>query len=158
VFRFEPGHYLAFEGTLRWIAYLATWMWLHLHEELAAFAYSWYLLPQYAVSVVFFVWYLALAKRGRETLAWRAAYVVCALAPLVGLVVEQVLAGPFAGPRALWGQICDAGLQVLAVVAGMLSDLRRKRHWSHWAVGVSAVIATTSLIAFYAWWILNPPT
>jgi hypothetical protein len=152
-FRLAPGHVLACEGVARWLAAMGAWVWLFFREDHGWYSYSWVWAPQTAISAVFFFWYLALARRGRETWAWRLAYVVLAAAPIAGFLADQL-----SWSLILISEVIDTGLQGVAVGAALLADRRRAvpRHWSHWVAGIASVILAVTLVAYYASWMLNP--
>jgi hypothetical protein len=151
-FRFEPCHFLAFEASFRWFGHMATCLMLYGDRDWSESYFTYLLLPHYVANVVFFFWYLVLAARRGETRAWRLAFVVFALAPIAGFVVQVV-----AGSYGLLGQLCDMGLQGVALAGALITDLRRQpsRHWSHWAVGVAMVVLTAAPAAYYTWWIFT---
>jgi hypothetical protein len=153
-FRLPPGHILALEGVARWTAAMGAWIWLYARDDALWSSRAWMWAPQAMISTAFFIGYLVLAARGRETWAWRIAYVVLAGAPLAGFLAARLTWSVI-----LVGEIVETALQGAAIAAAMLADWRGgvPRHWSHWVACLAVTLLSVALAAYYVSWALNPP-
>lgn len=162
----EPGHWLAFEGTLSWALSMATWIILTLDSDAISRAYAWTWLLRIAFSVVVLIWFLRLTFNSKEPAVWRWVYVIVAVTPL-GQLLIPILSVMIFRPASGAGQVAAMMLsqEVPAVIGAallgfaMLGDWRRKiqRHWSHWIVAGASFVGSLMMLAYYVWFWFNQP-
>lgn len=109
----EPGHYFAYQGAAFWAVSLLSLAALWLQSSGRPSPWLIVLaIPQLAVAIVFFVWFLRLARRDTLTPVWRWAFGIAAIAPVGAWVL--MMGSMFIGlrtPFTLLSMTCSCRLQ-----------------------------------------------
>jgi hypothetical protein len=135
-----PGHYLAYRGAALWAPALATQMvaWTRGGDVLEAMFVA---IPHALIYIVFFVWFLRLARHPSFSPAWRRVFGVTVAAPIVGWVLttcwmftimrSRNITQMMTGMAVIQGSA--ALLVTLVIILAMRDDVRHnaERHWSH---------------------------
>jgi hypothetical protein len=144
----QPGHYFAYRSAALWAASIVMWgasALLPVDSPIRPILF----IPYAVVGVVFFIWYLRLARRETIPRGWRRAFAVTAIAPVVAwvLTIVFVFARWTRNPGGMMGgfvfiQGLTALAVVVAIVLAILEDRSRDRvrHWSHF-IGPGARLA-----------------
>jgi len=165
--RLQPGHCFSYQGAAYWLTSAISWFLISFVVDNDVGWYALYSLPHFVVAVVFFVWFLRLARGPDLPAYWRQAFGAAALFPVLSVVLMMVLSfsRAFRGsPVSVIGlmTLTQGGAAILlAAVLGraLYRDLhdRVSRHWSHW-IGAGARFAEAAGFCLYylAMW-LSPP-
>jgi hypothetical protein len=155
-----PGHYFAYRGAGLWAPALTmqSVAWTGGNDILGILLV---VIPQLVVHIVFFIWFLRLARRPSFSPAWRRAFGVTVAAPIVGWVLtmcwmfvtvrSQNVSRMMTGMAVIQGSM--ALLVALVIVLALRDEARRNadRHWSHLiGAGGRAVEAVGYCLMFLA--------
>jgi hypothetical protein len=157
-FRRQPGQILALQGTAFWAVGVVAQAIISLAGIGPGWSGFWVVFPYLILGLVFFVWFLRIAKRRGASIRWRWAFGVLALAPVLAWVLSMV--GMFANrpfnksPSISWlaiPQVAAAAVQFFALALAMVHDWRsdRQRHWTHWIGAGSRLFEAAAMIAMY---------
>lgn len=151
-----PGHYLAYRGAGLWAPALTTQtvLWTGGADLLQMLLV---VVPYAIVYIVFFVWFLRLARRRTTAPAWRRALGVTVVAPVVAWVLTYCwmflrMRNSYhimAGMALIQG--LAAALVALMVILAMRADARNNadRHWSHLIGAIGRVAESSAYCLMY---------
>jgi hypothetical protein len=166
--RLEPGHWMAIQLAGQWALVALLWGAMSLSRNEFPFSLAVVGIVSFVLSLVFFIWYLNLARLRHESGIWRWAYAMLALAPVAGSLIGVMLM--FAG-SIRWQtmntrlafmmipQIAATGGLVLVLLTAMASDYRRnhRRHWTHWLAVSLKMLLLVAMTLSYVALIVSPP-
>jgi hypothetical protein len=153
----QPGHYFAYRTAALWAASLMAWIASPAVSNETLFA-ALVTIPYVIVAGVFFLWFLRLSRRTTLAPAWRRAFAVTAVAPLVAWILTIAfmfarlarISSSMAGMMALF-QGGAAALIALVIILAMMDDRRheRVRHWSHYIGPVARAYEAGAYVLIY---------
>lgn len=155
--RLQPGHWLAIDGTLRWMfftAHAAMVTWIASDETKR----QWLSKLHMFWGGLVFLGHMWLALRADQSLRWRLAFGAMALWPVASLLVIPTASysGVFENLRVLFlFEAAVPGAQSLLLLPAIVIDAttRADRHWTHWlgaGLRAASLVATSATYGYYA--------
>jgi hypothetical protein len=153
----QPGHYFAYRTVALWAASLVAWVAAPAVPDETTFA-ALVAIPYVIVAGVFFLWFLRLSRRTTLEPAWRRAFAVAALAPVVAwvLTIAFMIARLARTPSSMAGMMAiiqggSAAFISLVIILAMMDDRRheRVRHWSHYVGPVARACEAGAYVLTY---------
>jgi hypothetical protein len=150
----QPGHWLAIRGAVAGVLSIVLWAAIRISGQSEPAAWRWLSIPHFSMSFVFFFIFLRAAIRRNDPARWRLAFLILAVAPLIGWIATVFSSMVFWRIGFIAPGI-SAAAQALMLVIALSGDLTRcsSRHWTHWlstGLYIAGLMGTASIYFAYA--------